>query len=262
MKAAIRYSLAATLAVALAVGMVFLYRTVRQQTTQIVCGRLDVHFADSLRFVSEQDIRDYLDSRYGAYIGERMDSVQLARIEDMIESRSAVSRCEAWATDDGVLHLEVTPRAPVLRFMRSEQDGFYVDGQGYIFPLHPSYTAAVPVVEGAIPVDVPADYKGEARDERERAWIAGVLAMNRHIAANRAWQRRIAHIRVRPGGELLLSLTGREEEFFVGQPQDIPDKLQRIDRYLGVIAPSKPEGYYHTVNVKYKQQIICRQKDT
>ena len=36
----------------------------------------------------------------------------------------------------------------------------------------------------------------------------------------------------------------------------------RIDRYLGVIAPSKPQGYYHTVNVKYKQQIICRQKDT
>ena len=261
MKAAIRYSLAATLAVALAVGMVFLYRTVRQQTTQIVCGRLDVHFADSLRFVSEQDIRDYLDSRYGAYIGERMDSVQLARIEDIIESRSAVSRCEAWTTDDGVLHLDITQRAPVLRFMRSEQDGFYVDGQGYIFPLHPSYTAAVPVVEGAIPVDVPAPPSGNIAME-ERAWIAGVLAMNRHIAANRAWQRRIAHIRVRPGGELLLSLTGREEEFFVGQPQDIPDKLQRIDRYLGVIAPSKPQGYYHTVNVKYNQQIICRQKDT
>ena len=120
MKAAIRYSLSAVLAVGLVVGMVFIYRLVRQETTRIVCGRLDVNFADSLRFVSEQDIRDYLDSRYGAYIGERMDSVQLARIEDIIESRSAVSRCEAWTTDDGVLHLDITQRAPVLRFMRSE----------------------------------------------------------------------------------------------------------------------------------------------
>ena len=250
------------LAVALCVGVAFLYRTVRQESALVVCGRLDVHFADSLRFVSKQDIRDYLDKRYGPYIGERMDSVQLARIEDMLESRSAVSRCEAWATDDGVLHLDITQRAPVLRFMYGEQEGFYVDESGYIFPLHPSYTAPVPVVEGAIPVDIPAGYKGEAQDDWARAWIAGVLAMNRHIAANRSWQRRIEHIRVRPGGELLLSLTGRSEEFFVGQPQDIPDKLQRIDRYLGTIAPSKPEGYYHTVNVKYKQQIICRQKDT
>ncbi|MDY6418199.1 MAG: hypothetical protein SPK87_05575, partial [Bacteroidales bacterium] len=238
MKAAIRYSLSAVLAVGLVVGMVFIYRLVRQETTRIVCGRLDVNFADSLRFVSEQDIRDYLDSRYGAYIGERMDSVQLARIEDIIERRSAVSRCEAWTTDDGVLHLDITQRAPVLRFMRSESDGFYVDEHGYIFPLHPSYTAPVPVVEGAIPVDTPADYKGEAGDERERAWIAGVLAMNRHIAASRGWKDRVSAFRVRPGGELVLQLQDRQEQFIFGQPEDIPGKFARIERYLGVIAPS------------------------
>ena len=262
MKKAVRYILFGVLAAAFCLGVGLLYRHVRQEQGRIVCGRLEVSFSDSLRFVSEQDVREYLDTRYGSFVGQRLDSVALARIEDILEARSAVMRCEAWTTDDGVLHLDITQRAPVLRFMRSESDGFYVDEHGYIFPLHPSYTAPVPVVEGAIPVDTPADYKGEAGDERERAWIAGVLAMNRHIAANRAWQRRIEHIRVQPGGELLLSLTGRDEEFFVGQPQGIPDKLQRIDRYLGVIAPSKPQGYYHTVNVKYKQQIICRQKDT
>ena len=262
MKAAVKYSVAGALAVLFCTGMFFLYRNVRQEQAQLVCGRLDVSFVDSLRFVSEQDVREYLDAHYGSCVGERLDSVQLARIEQMLESRSSVTRCQAWTSDDGVLHVEIAQRAPVLRFMRSEEDGFYVDDGGYIFPLHPTFTAPVPVVEGAIPVNVPADYKGEAQDERERAWIAGVLAMNRHIAGNRSWQRRIEHVRVRPGGELLLSLTGRSEEFFVGQPQGIPDKLQRIDRYLGIIAPSKPQGYYHTVNVKYKQQIICRQKDT
>ena len=62
--------------------------------------------------------------------------------------------------------------------------------------------------------------------------------------------------------DLLLTLDGRSEEFIVGQPEGIADKLTRIDRYLGLIAPSRPEGYYRTVNVKYNQQIICRQKDT
>ena len=261
MKAFVKYSLAGVLLAALCTGVVLLYRNVRQESARIVCGRLDVSFADSLRFVTEQDIRDYLDKRYGAYIGERLDSVQLARIEDMIESRSAVMRCEAWTTDDGVLHLEITQRAPVLRFQNGER-GFYVDDRGYIFPLHPSYTAPVPLVEGAIPVDVPAGFKGEARQERERAWIAGILAMNQFTSSSRNWQRRITHIRVRPGGELLLSLDGRSEQFLVGQPDNIPDKFMRIDRYLGTIAPSKPEGYYKTVNVKYNQQIICRQKDT
>ena len=86
--------------------------------------------------------------------------------------------------------------------------------------------------------------------------------MQRYISGSRAWQRGIRHIRVRPGGDLLLTLDGRDEQFIIGQPEDIADKLTRIDRYLALIAPSKPEGYYKTVNVKYNQQIICRQKDT
>ena len=226
-----------------------------------MCNALQVHFTDSLRFVSEQDIRDYLDTHYGAFVGERLDSVQLYRIEDMLERRSAVVRCEAWTTDDGVLHLDITQRAPTLRF-QDGQRGFYIDDRGYIFPLHESFTADVTTVEGAVPIDVPEGYKGEAPTEEERAWIAGVLAMNRYISGSRTWQRDIRHIQVRKGGDLLITLDGRPEQFLIGQPEDIPDKLTRIARYLNTIAPTRKEGYYKTVNVKYNHQIICRQKDT
>lgn len=261
MKPAVRYSLAGVLVLLFCAGMGSLYREVRRERAEAVCNHLQINFTDSLRFVSEQDIRGYLDANYGACIGQRLDSVQLARIEDLLESRSAVMRCEAWTTGDGVLHLDITQRAPVLRFQDGDR-GFYVDDRGYIFPLHKTYTAPVPVVEGAIPVDIPEGYKGEAKTGFERDWIAGVLAMNRYISSSRSWTRSIKHIRVRPNGDLLLTLDGRDEEFIVGQPENIPDKLMRIDRYLGVIASTHAEGYYKTVNVKYNQQIICRQKDT
>ena len=119
MKAAVKYSIAGALVALFCAGMFFLYRQVRQEQREIVCGRLDVSFADSLRFVSEQDVREYLDAHYGTYIGQRLDSVQLARIEQMLETRSSVTRCQAWTSDDGVLHVEIAQRAPVLRF----QDG-------------------------------------------------------------------------------------------------------------------------------------------
>ena len=261
MKAAVKYAVSGALAAFFCFGMLSLLRDVREEQRRIVCGKLEVTFADSLRFVSEQDIRTYLDGHYGPCIGERLDSLQLARIEDMLTSRSSVTRCEAWTSDDGVLHIEIAQRAPVLRFQDGDR-GFYVDAEGFIFPLHPTYTAPVPVVDGAIPVDIPQGYKGLAEDPRERAWIEGVLTMQRYLSGNKAWQRNIRHIRVRKGGELLLTLEGHGEQFLIGQPENITDKLARIDRYLALIAPSKPEGYYKTVNVKYNQQIICRQKDT
>ena len=261
MKPAVRYTLAAVAAGLFLAGMALLYGHVRRAHAQAVCTGLEVSFADSLRFVSEEDIRGYLDTRYGAYVGERLDSVQLSRIEDLLESRSSVMRCEAWTTDDGLLHVEITQRAPALRF-QDGNSGFYVDDTGFIFPLHETFTAAVTTVEGAIPFDIPAGYKGEAQDEFQRQWIAGVLDMTRFLSASRTWQRNITHIQVRRNGDLLLTLEGRPEQFLIGQPEDIPDKLARIGRYLSLIAPYKPEGYYKTVNVKYNQQIICRQKDT
>ena len=261
MNKAVKYSLVGVLAAAFCVGMGLLYRHVRQEQSRVICGKLEVSFSDSLRFVSEQDVREYIDTRYGNFIGQRLDSVGLSRIETLLESRSAVMRCEAWTTDDGVLHVEIAQRAPVLRFQDGER-GFYVDAEGFIFPLHKTYTAPVPVVEGAIPVNVPAGYKGEAPGERERQWIAGVLAIERYISASRGWRDRVSAFRVRPGGELVLQLEGRQEQFIFGQPEDVPGKFGRIERYLGTIAPALEEGHYRTVNVKYNQQIICRQKDT
>ena len=95
MKKAFRYILFGVLAAAFCVGIGFLYSRVRQEQGRIICGRLEVNFSDSLRFVSEQDIREYLDTRYGSFVGQRLDSVGLARIEDILEARSAVMRCEA-----------------------------------------------------------------------------------------------------------------------------------------------------------------------
>lgn len=257
----VKYLLFGIITLAFFACMALLYQHVRQEQGRIICGQLEVSFSDSLHFVSEQDIRDYLDSRYGSFIGQRLDSVGLSRIEDILESGIAVMRCEAWTTDDGVLHLDVTQRAPVLRFQDGER-GFYVDAEGFIFPLHPTFTARVPIIEGAIPVDVPDGYKGETPGEEAQQWIAGVLEVDRYIAASRSWKDRVSSFRVRPGGEIVLQLEGRPELFILGQPEDIPDKFARIEQYLGVIAPALGEGHYRTVNVKYNQQIICRQKDT
>ena len=261
MHAAVKYSLAGIAAALLCTGIALLYRNVRAVERAAVCGQVEVSFADSLRFVSEQDVREYLDSRYGPCIGERLDSVGLARIEDLLETLSAIINCEAWTTDDGVLHVQLAQRAPVLRFQDGAK-GFYVDADGYIFPLHPSYDAPVPVVEGSIPVDIPDGFKGFAEDPRERAWVAGMLEMERLLTGAHGWPRHITRIQVRPGGDLVITLEGHSERFIIGQPDALSDKLQRIDRYFGVIAPTKPEGWYKTVNVKYNQQIICRQKDT
>ena len=257
MSGIVRYVISASVATAFIAGMCFLLHESREQRSLIACKELSVNFLDSLRFVSEQDIRDYLAGSYGEYIGQKLDSVGLAGIEEILESKSAVLNTEAWVSDDGVLHIDVTQRAPVLRFQNGEK-GFYVDDRGYILPLHHSYTAPVPVVNGNIPVKMEDGYKGEAGSVEERQWISGMLALNSFIANSKNWKGRISGIDVGSNGDIILTVDGRNESFVLGNSSDIHAKFSKIEKYFDYILPDKGEGYYKIVNVKYNKQIVCR----
>ena len=213
-----------------------------------LCEGLDVQFKDPYEFVSEEDIRGFLDRKYGAYVGVRLDSLDLGRIEKMLEEKSVVMNSEAWTTRDGILHISIVQRAPALRFQRGEE-GFYIDRTGYVFPLHKSYTAEVPVVEGAIP---------DLSDGRNVGWAEGVLNLTDYIASSKQWKDKVEKISVGTGGEVELKMKEGKERFIIGYPDQIEAKFGKIGKYYSHILPSLDNVQYKSVNLKYNKQIICR----
>lgn len=226
--------------------------------SQMTCSSLEISFSDSLRFVTERDVKDYIDRQYGNYIGQRIDSIGLYAIESLLKDKTAIKDAQAWTTDDGVLHVEISQREPVLRFQNGSR-GFYVDERGFIFPLHDSYTAPVSCISGSIPVRVAAGFKGEAPEEQERIWIRKMILMDRYFKSLKAY--RPESVCVLDNTDIMITLGRGDEKFILGQPDRLEEKFQSIARYFNKIKPSKDEGYYKTVIVKYNNQIVCRQKD-
>ena len=217
-----------------------------------LCEKLDVQLPGNLEFVSEEDVRGYLDKNYGVYIGRKLDSLELGKIESLLLKKNVVEDAQAWTTRDGVLHVSVTQRPPAIRFARGDE-GFYMDREGNVFPLHPNYTADVPVIEGAIP---PLE-NGENAE-----WGKNVLKLMDYISQSRVWNGRIDHESVNKNGDIELSPVEGKEKFILGEPRDIESKFERMGKYYTHILPSldsaKREGYYKSVNLKYNKQIICR----
>ena len=103
----------------------------------LVCKGLQVTISDSASnsFISREDVRRYLDSEYGQYREVSLDSLDLDRIEQVLESKSAINRTEAFVTKDGMLNITITQRRPVVRFQGSH-GGYYADAEGRSFALH------------------------------------------------------------------------------------------------------------------------------
>lgn len=214
----------------------------------VLCDALDVQLPDESEFVAPEDVKGFLDKRYGAYIGVRLDSLDLDRIETLLESKGVVESCEAWTTPDGVLHVSVRQRKPVLRFQRGAT-GFYMDRNGEVFPLHKTYTADVPVIEGDIP---------DVESGAGASWAAGVLRMMDWLQGSKQWKDQVDRISVGKGGDLEMRLKDRSERFILGWPDGIDGKLDMMGKYFSHILPAVGDGCYKSVNLKYNKQIICR----
>ena len=257
MKPVVRYIIAASAVTA----CLFLWlvgdRVGAENRREVTCNSVDAIIADSLSFVTPEDIKDWM-ADYGTYLGLRLDSVDLKKVEAVIDGKSAVRKSQAWLTDDGVLHVSVTQRMPVVRF-QGASGGFYADAEGFLFPLQNRHTARVPVVDGALPLKIDKNFKGEPQTEQEKQWVLSVLDLVRWLGARKEWNDLVGQISVRKDGNLVLVPREGVERFVFGTPTDIEAKFGRIRTYYESIAPSR-ETPYKTVDVRFDDQIICRNK--
>ena len=223
------------------------------------CTGLNVVIADSSmnRFVSKADVKKFLDKEYGEYVGMLLDSIDLAKVEKIIDGRSAVNKSEAYTTRDGMLNVKVTQRTPVVRFQKSD-GGFYADAEGFLFPLQSSYASRVQVIDGEIPLKANSGYKGEITDEKERAWLGKVIDLVNYMENSRTWKDKIVQITVCDGGELIMVPREGKERFHFGQPDEIQEKFRKMEKYYTAVVPAKGEKEYSVVNLEYDGQIVCR----
>lgn len=257
MRRIVRYAFAA-----LALGlylclMALVLGAVRAGRGLTTCTRLEVKLLDEGSFIGEEDVQLWLERGYGTWVGQRLDSMDIHRMERILESRSVVRHSEVWTTLDGTLHASVSQREPAVRFQKGDF-GFYADAYGFIFPLQARHTILVPVIDGDIPLTVSPGYTGEAESAEERAWLAGVLEVLNYMKRSRTWDDAIVQISVNRNGDLVMVPREGRERFIFGKPDNPAGKFSRMEDYYRYVVPEKGGDCYGSVNVKYNGQIICR----
>ena len=255
----LKYILMSLLAAVIAGCLVASYVAGVQSRRPIVCKGVRIEILDSAEnsFVSVSDVRKFIDRSYGKIIGERLDSLDLVKIEHIVDSRSAVRKSQAFVTRDSMLNITVTQRKPVVRFQKKD-GGFYADAEGYIFPLQNSYASHVQIVDGNIPLAANSGYKGVIEDPKEREWFKSVMNVINYMEGSKVWKGKIVQISVDEKGELILVPREGKEKFLFGQPHSLEEKFSKMERYYTTIIPEKGSERYRSVDVRYEGQIVCK----
>ena len=259
MKKAVKYILYSILAVVLLGCMIVAYIAGQESRKPIVCKSIVIEILDSAEnsFVTAVDVRKFIDRSCGKIIGQQIDSIDLDKVENAIDSRSAVLKSQAYVTRDSILNIKVTQRKPVVRFQKKD-GGFYADAEGYIFPLQSSYASHVQIIDGEIPLAANSGYKGDIADPEEKAWFKKVMKVVNYMENSKVWKGKIVQIHVDKKGELTLVPRVGNEVFLFGQPDSIEDKFLKMEKYYTTILPEKGSSKYKTIDVRFEGQIVCK----
>lgn len=227
----------------------------------ILCKGVRIEIADSSanRFVTPAEVKKYLDQEYPDYIGTPITEIDLAKVESILDGKTAIYKSQAYTTKDSLLNITITQRKPLVRFQKGDK-GFYADADGFLFPLQSTYASHVQVIDGAIPLKNEHGYKGAPESEEDRLWLKRMIDLVRFIDTSREWRDVIVQISVSEDGNLTLVPRKGKERFLFGHPTEIEDKFEKMELYYKAIAPKKEEGCYRWVDLRFDGQIVCRKE--
>lgn len=255
----VKYALEMAAIVLVAVYLCIMLGVSNAQKGGQVCSEVNITIKDSTdrHFVTKDDIKGYLDKEFSGYKGMKSSALNLSRAEQIIDSKSAIRKSEVYLDAYGQINIIVSQREPLVRLQNSEI-GFYVDCNGFLFPLQSNYTERVTIIDGHIPIKLPKGFKGKPADPKEREWIEQIIELVQFMEDNQPWKENIVQISVGSDGDLIMIPRNGKERFVFGKPDNFERKFERMDAYYTAVLPNRQDKDYVTVNVKYDNQIICK----
>ena len=210
------------------------------------CGGIKVEIADAdeLRFVSDSDVVSLIKKRYPKVIGQKKRDIDTKAIEVLLMKDSVIRRAECYYLPDGNLGVKIWQRLPVMRIL--DDDSYYVDNEGKIFPLSENYNAYVPIVTGHI----------------DKKFItSGLKDFMAYVGHDEFWSAEIQQIVISEDNKLTIIPTLGDHKIKFGSLDGYEEKLQRLKTFYVKGLSRIGWGDYTTVDVEFDKQVVCTKKD-
>ena len=180
LKKYLRYALLTLLWGAVAAYILYAGATARRLRAGRKVGKVEIEVVDSSStgyLVSGRMVREWISHSGLPTSGTAVDAVPLAAIEGLIARNGFVESVEAYVSYDGVLHIGISQRKPLLRLLTDGMDSYVTPG-GYVFAAPRASSLYVPVVTGSYRPPFPASYTGPVRGHTD----AEIAALDKRIA--------------------------------------------------------------------------------
>lgn len=233
-------------------GIVTLMSFVEAKKHTVKCTNIKILIPGSDNFIEREEIDAILKQNEGQLIGRNLENINLNAIEGKIKSNPYIALSTVYADMDGVIHIEISQRQPLLRIINAGGQDYYIDRDGLKMPVSPNFTANVLVANGHI-----LEHFSGKVDTLITKMASDLYQTAKFIKRDTLWDAQIEQIFVNDRDDIELVPRVGNQRIILGTADSLENKMANLLVFYKKAMPQVGWDTYKTINVKYANQIVC-----
>ncbi|MFI5221113.1 MAG: cell division protein FtsQ/DivIB [Bacteroidia bacterium] len=236
-------------------GLIVSLAFVNRQVDEMTCSKINVKIKshNDLSFVDRgivlKIIRD--DGNENLILGKNISSLNISKLEHRLQANKMIQRVQVFTNLNGELNIDIIQREPILRILKADGTGFYIDKKGLKMPLSEHFTARVPVASGNI-------YERYSGTDSIQSFVCRELfTIATHVDKDAFWKAQIEQIFVNAENELVLIPKVGDHRIIFGNTQHLEEKFTRLNLFYKEGLKKAGWNKYQSINVSYNGQVVC-----
>jgi cell division protein FtsQ len=225
------------------------------------CTNIEFTVLDSNEnmFISPKDIQKILSKNEFNIIGYPVTEINVLTIEKAIKTHPSIEEAYAYSCAKGRIHLSVDQRKPILRVLNKNGSSFYIDDRGLLMPLSRNYTARVPIATGNINKEYSEFYHQNLNSTDADSLLSSLYLFAMELENRPYWKAVCDQINIKEKNEIRMVPKMGCREIIFGQNRNFAKDFETLNTFYTEVLPVVGWDKYKTINLKYQQQIVCKE---
>ena len=178
--------------------------------------------------------------------------IDLNYLEEKIKSNKFIKDIEIYNNLNNVVNININQFKPYARLINNIGDDYYIDKNGEIFPVSNKYSERVLLIFFK-------NYKNIDKEKNINFFQNGneIFKLINYINSNDFYKKQISQINVLKDGEIIMIPQITKQKIYFGNTDNMEIKFKKLELFYKNILPTKGWNYYESVNLKFKNQIVC-----
>jgi cell division protein FtsQ len=216
------------------------------------CTDLKVMLPGNNNFIERGEVDRILLEHSGTLVGRNLDEINIHKLENLLKANPFIEYAKVFADMNGIIHVDIRQRKPLLRIINMANVNFYIDENGFKIPMSDNYTARVLVANGLID----EDFTGKV-DTLSSQLARDLFKAAKFIRQDTLWNDQVEQLFVSLNGDIEIVPRVGDHKIILGSADSLETKFRNLLVFYKKAIPKVGWDAYKTINLKYANQIIC-----